>query len=56
MLTTPARFEEEVDKIIKGESQGNVFLEAFALMVETLNSLGYEAGTEKFMRALYHED
>lgn len=45
MIITPARFEDEMRKIVRSNTtQAQQVLDAVDLMLETLDSLGYERG------------
>ena len=49
MIITPARFEDEMHKIVQSNrTQAQKTLDAIALMLDTLESLGYERGIAKF--------
>ncbi len=49
MNITPARFEDEMQKIISSaEDEPQKILRVVDLMLETLDSLGYGAGIKKF--------
>ena len=50
MIITPARFEDEMYKIItSNETKSQKALKSIVLMLETLESLGYEKGTALFI-------
>ena len=51
MIITPAKFEDEVNKIVDNKAEV-VLKKSVELMAETLASLGYEAGVDKIMDAL----
>lgn len=49
MIITPARFEDEMYKIVRsGKSKVEQSLDAIALMIDTLESMGYERGIAVF--------
>lgn len=49
MIITPARFEDDMRKIItSNETKTQKALKSIVLMLEVLDSLGYEKGTALF--------
>lgn len=49
MIITPARFEDEMRKIVRSNTtQAQQVLDAVDLMLETLDSLGYARGIALF--------
>ena len=46
-MITPRQFEEKIAEVIEnGDDNIQVILKSVGIMSETLDSLGYEAGTE----------
>ena len=46
-MTTPRQFEEQMVKVVEnGNSNTDIIIKCVGVMVETLNSLGYQGGTD----------
>lgn len=48
MIITPAKFEDEMQRIAQFESKDAACIEADDLICKTLSSLGYDAGIRIF--------